>query len=378
MLSGDNGLLKRAGDARENTEIASTKEQILLEILGSYDKSVSLNLETLKTNLENIGAYVTGDNFPLKVSLNNHSYIINDNGELEEDIPYVPLTEEQLLNAIGGFADYNVPYTDSYYTSYKYTNKNGWRILSIEENQDETYNIEIISTGIPARVYFVQQDPTDSSNESYNWFGSISQVNEYYSKTFTSWNNMYYGAYYAAYGMKNNFTKIKFNKGIPTNWESNNRNFGYYDDLNGETSNLDTESKVLAAFKEKQPGTTLASKLVGIRNIEGMDIRTSLGKSFRNASQITTIEDKDSTGLFNLSNIKNNITHELSTYIYSDGYYWLASPQSSKDDSDCVWYVTNVGGFGFNRDRSYGVRPVISLSKVQITYNENTDLWELK
>ena len=64
MLSGDNGILQRATDAKKNTETASAKEQIQIEVLGSYGTDGKLNMNTLKTNLEKIGVTVTDTDAP--------------------------------------------------------------------------------------------------------------------------------------------------------------------------------------------------------------------------------------------------------------------------------------------------------------------------
>ena len=58
MLSGDNGILQKATDAKTETNEASAKEQIQLQILGSFDGEASLNLTELKKNLQSIGATV--------------------------------------------------------------------------------------------------------------------------------------------------------------------------------------------------------------------------------------------------------------------------------------------------------------------------------
>ena len=83
MLTGDNGILQRAGEAKNNTETVSTKEQIQLEIMGSYGTDGKLDMNTLKTNLEKIGATVNGEN-PLIVTLNGRTYTIDSNGHVEE------------------------------------------------------------------------------------------------------------------------------------------------------------------------------------------------------------------------------------------------------------------------------------------------------
>ena len=84
MLSGDNGILQRATDAKTNTEEASAKEQIQLQILGSFDSGASLNLTELKKNLQSIGATVDGNSFPVTATFNGVNYTINSDGTIGE------------------------------------------------------------------------------------------------------------------------------------------------------------------------------------------------------------------------------------------------------------------------------------------------------
>ena len=98
MLSGDNGILQRATDAKKNTETASAKEQIQIEVLGSYGTDGKLNMNTLKTNLEKIGATVTdtdGD-FPLTVTINGQTFTVNSNGNVEKAGPTIVVVANSL------------------------------------------------------------------------------------------------------------------------------------------------------------------------------------------------------------------------------------------------------------------------------------------
>ena len=98
MLSGDNGILQRATDAKKNTETASAKEQIQIEVLGSYGTDGKLNMNTLKTNLEKIGATVTdtdGD-FPLTVTINGQTFTVDSNGNVEKAGPTIVVDANSL------------------------------------------------------------------------------------------------------------------------------------------------------------------------------------------------------------------------------------------------------------------------------------------
>ncbi|MBP3831656.1 MAG: hypothetical protein ILA02_04710 [Clostridia bacterium] len=312
------------------------------------------------------------------------------------------LTQEEV---VGGFINYNVPYTDAYYygqddshPAYTYNNTNGWRILNLEQDGNGKYNIKIISTGIPARVYYhYDQNPETEGNANKKWWGTTAQVltgngiNEgYYKdegtdafKSHNAWTgtNGSYSGYYAAYGFKFNFAKITFNKTIPSSWESSNYNLGYYHALNGETGTLDEASKVIAAFSEKTAptGRTSTISISEIREIDGTDIDSSLGNAFSSEPGVSISSNKP-TGLFQLNQLRSvnkASTHSVNNYTYSGEYYWLATPSSGSGWEKYVWRVSG-SGFGRSNYSSCGVRPVISLSGVDLEYDSTTDLWNLE
>ena len=87
MLSGNNGILQRAGEAKTVTDEAQIKEQIKLIILESFDETVKLKASRVKDNIEKQikGTTVIGNDFPLKVTTQaGQKYIIKSNGEIEE------------------------------------------------------------------------------------------------------------------------------------------------------------------------------------------------------------------------------------------------------------------------------------------------------
>ena len=84
MLSGNNSILQRALEAKTRTEEKSTREQIQIQILGSFDNGGILDLTKLKNNLQSIGVSVEGNNFPVTATFNERSYIINEDGTIGE------------------------------------------------------------------------------------------------------------------------------------------------------------------------------------------------------------------------------------------------------------------------------------------------------
>ena len=86
MLSGDNSILKMAAKAKEKTNVEQVKEQIKLEVLGSYENGILDPVKTKENILKNIqGATVEENSFPLTVNISNSkdAFMINSDGSVE-------------------------------------------------------------------------------------------------------------------------------------------------------------------------------------------------------------------------------------------------------------------------------------------------------
>ena len=83
-LTGDNGILKKAGDAKTQTEQAKEDENLKIAIAGSYGTDGKLNLKDLKDNLTNQGIDYDKNNtgFPLEVTVNGEKKKIDENGNV--------------------------------------------------------------------------------------------------------------------------------------------------------------------------------------------------------------------------------------------------------------------------------------------------------
>ena len=82
-LTGDNGILKKAGDAKTQTEQAKEDENLKIAIAGSYGTDGKLNLKDLKENLKNQGiSYTNSNEFPLEVTVNGEKKKIDANGNV--------------------------------------------------------------------------------------------------------------------------------------------------------------------------------------------------------------------------------------------------------------------------------------------------------
>ena len=115
------------------------------------------------------------------------------------------------ISVIGDYVNYNISYTDMN-TNYGFTATNGWRILSRTQNASDSskYDIKIVSTGVPAKLYYHYNNNIGNSNNG--WWGTDSQVEELYGSTYSTagynYNNSGYPNYYAATGLQKNFSRI--------------------------------------------------------------------------------------------------------------------------------------------------------------------------
>ena len=83
-LTGDNGILGKANDAKTQTEQAKEDENLKIAIAGSYGTDGKLNLKDLKDNLKNQGIDYDKNNtgFPLEVIVNGEKKKIDANGNI--------------------------------------------------------------------------------------------------------------------------------------------------------------------------------------------------------------------------------------------------------------------------------------------------------
>lgn len=267
------------------------------------------------------------------------------------------------------YVDYNVSYTDVD-TGTEYTSDTGWRLLtdlsSYESAGTYTGNIDIISTGIPAKLYYSSGSITSFENTSPKTIGKwaadstqrTTYKNTYYSykDSTTNWN------IYAAAGLMYNFENIVFNySGTKDNLTTTNisAEYGGYVAISNGKSAVNASSSTTGASLFRV--SNLASGTIpvgGIRSVSLADLTGSTGAG-------VTFSDKR-TGLFILENYTKD-THRSATY-------WLASPDP--DDWYDVLSVYSSGSINKSGgDNARGVRPVISISNVKLELNGN--VWQI-
>ena len=116
-LTGENGILTRANDAREQTQSATAEEKVAVEVAGSYGTDGKIDQDLLNENLENIEGLETElpVSLPAIVVVDGYEIMIGVNGsvgtvtrisvEKETTKPYLPgndftVVESSLENGI--------------------------------------------------------------------------------------------------------------------------------------------------------------------------------------------------------------------------------------------------------------------------------------
>ena len=135
MLSGENGILSRAAEAKTKNDIEGTKEIIEIETLGNYDKNGNIDIDNLKTNLEGKGFNVIGQKLPIIVKKNKQEYIINSDGKVECTSNGTTIGENYNTAWIGRTIDYKSEKNDV----------NEWIIFGAQKNEQGKNDV-IITT----------------------------------------------------------------------------------------------------------------------------------------------------------------------------------------------------------------------------------------
>ena len=143
-LTGDNGILTQATEAKEKNEETSTEEVVKLEVTSSFDKSGKYDLALAKQNLEgNLGATVkeNNQNNTLKVIYKGEEFLVNQNGnvlkieipkdlKIGDEVSYNPKEQEYIWKAkySGNGTDVKLNNNTKEYSTTK------WKVLNINDN----------------------------------------------------------------------------------------------------------------------------------------------------------------------------------------------------------------------------------------------------
>ena len=228
-------------------------------------------------------------------------------------------------NIKGAFIKYDVEYTDTW-MNYEYTNTNGWRLENYELAEDgkTLSNVRLISTGMPARMYYYD---TDTTNNYSKWITDSTKLTEFKNNVLGTDYTTYTGTgtYYslqASAGFYYNLGQMTFEQGT----RYNKINQGYYTKIkNGNTTYTSGETIGDNLFKARNDAS--------IRMLTLPEVNRALGRDDIDSDDNIT----DTTGIYRLDQISTGTA--LTSNIYNKGYYRLASPWPDASDSHIVCYV---------------------------------------
>ena len=274
----------------------------------------------------------------------------------------------------GSFVEYNVAYTDAY-KSYEYTSTNGWRLLDYTDNGDGTLsNVKLISTGIPAKLYYYINDTTNSSwyvtdNTQLTNFRNKLTNNGKEDYTFYTGEDTYY-ALQASAGMYYNFGNIEFAYGT----SNREKSLGYFTKItsNGTTYDSTNTTETTGTNLFVPSGVNASVRLLTLPEMNKMLGRTEIDSTNKMS------DPTGASGLFVLQNLKN--VKGMIDNTYDSGYYWLASPYPISGGNNYVCYVGSSGYVYYNDiDISLGVRPVVCLtSNIQLLDTNGDGVLEIQ
>ena len=163
MLTGQNGILTQANNAKNETELASAKEKVELAVIGaiSQTRDGTLTVGKLRTELANYGGTVEGNTFPVTATVDGKSFTVDDKGNVELAGEKQPVTREGI--EVGDYVSYtpDTATEKTYdadklkkggYTSTQTVKKEdlNWRVL--RKNDDGS--IDLIGDATSNSVYF--------------------------------------------------------------------------------------------------------------------------------------------------------------------------------------------------------------------------------
>ena len=361
VLFGDNGIIKRAQESRSTVDKSQDRDEISITLtdweIEKETKGTSFE-EYMKKKYGEDKVTAVDENEVIVTTEKGNRYRVKTDGTITSTVK----VKEPVNVSKGAFVEYNVAYKDAY-KGYDYTATNGWRLLDYTKNADGTYsNVKLISTGVPARLYYYSDDTTNSS-----WYVTDSAKLTNFKNVLGSDYQFYTGSstYYglqASAGMYYNFGDIKFAYGT----SSRGNSLGYFTEItsNGTTYNSTNTTETTGSNLFIPTGVNAKVRLLTLPEMNKMLGRTDID------STTTMTDPTGADGLFVLQNIKN-ITG-MSSNTYNTGVYWLASPYPNASNYDYVCSVDCSGGVCFLNYSRGVVRPVVSLeSNIQLTDDGN-------
>ena len=334
-LSGDNGILKRATEAKQKTERAETLEEIQMVIMKATANGIgNVDKSNLRAELEQVGATVKteGDNLPWEIVSGNYMLRINEDLSIDEVGKTVSVTAADIAankekyygqiaqNYTAGGLTYKIFYVD---TENKFGD--GTNTVYLKADYKDTKSLTTDISGLTT------DDIQKFKNMNPVWNvarGTVAQ---------SSWNTNEKGAAWLC---------------APSQWKT------YVDNTKATYAMGGPSVEMYIASYNDVPHTEVGNYTLGAEyKNDGGDhgYRYTLNgaqSTISNSDYYTGTDSLDYKGYNSMYAGKNGS---------KTGYWWLASPSSGYSGSVCYVYGNYAyldSGFSSN---AYGVGPLVSL-----------------
>ena len=156
MLTGQNGILTQAQNAKTTNENKSAEEKVKLAIMAAKSQSTdgSLELDKLTTEVTtNYGGQVDGEAFPATVTIDGKSFIVDSDGNVELTGAKPQITNTKIttnVNGTGDIADNTAAEGATLYITFGATLENGTitKVVDNDGNKEMTASNGIYSKAI--------------------------------------------------------------------------------------------------------------------------------------------------------------------------------------------------------------------------------------
>ena len=375
-LTGENGILNQANQAKIKSDIAEVKEKAQLDIANwtaeklKNGEDTTLDDATVKSIIESANQNNTNKYYS---ELTDTSIITKQGNEIlfsefykKEEVEGVDYSQLHVGDYISNYPVYydNV---DSYITYYPYKEYgyypqdrfNGWRVLSVDSDEDNSY-VRIVSAGVPLS-YFHGNDPSTSiENLTTKFFNTkIMQFSMTDDTFYKSGFKIASADSYVIYDI-NSVKELFINKFTATYSEGES---AIFTDLPA----YDDSGSVLYEDTYVNPDVEGDPKVQAMTYFDLRDAWEASGHK-------DTLYDISDFDLLAIPSIRDGSYDKYSTF-------WLASRGYSSN----LLTVNDWGRFkddNYYRDMICGVRPVVTLrSNVKFTPAKNnindTQTWDI-
>ena len=158
MLTGQNGILTQAQNAKTTNESKSAEEKVKLAVMGARADDGTLTVGKLRTELANYGGTVEGDTFPVTATVDGKSFTVDANGNVTvsgsstEPNPPAP-TENGTLGTVTGSEKTNTTVKDS--LGNQVVVPAGFKVVNKDANVTDGIVVEDVSHSATAGSQFV-------------------------------------------------------------------------------------------------------------------------------------------------------------------------------------------------------------------------------